>query len=72
MPQKSTTRHVLLDPKKVGDILAISPDTLRNWRTHKRPGLPYVKVGGAVRYREADVLAFLDAGLVDPTEQVAQ
>lgn len=50
----------LLKPEQVARQLAISENTLSSWRSTKRQPLPYVKVGGAVRYRPADVAAFVE------------
>lgn len=53
----------LLDEKEVATTLGIAPGTLRNWRS-LRIGVPYVKLGKrAVRYRRADVDAFIASGM---------
>jgi predicted DNA-binding transcriptional regulator AlpA len=55
----------LLTPKEVAALLGVSEGTLAQWRFHRQrdirrvPQLRYIKVGGAVRYPEADLLAFL-------------
>lgn len=51
----------LLTPKAVAEILGVPVGTLAQWRTHKRFGLAYIKVGAAVRYESADVDAFIQA-----------
>ena len=38
--------------------LRVSKGTLNQWRHHNR-GPAYLKVGGQVRYREEDLLAFV-------------
>ena len=48
----------LLREKQAAEILQCSPRTLRNHRC-AGIGLPYLKIGGAVRYLEDDVLAAL-------------
>lgn len=52
----------LLDEREVAKALRIALNTLRNWRW--RGGGPrFVKLGKrAVRYRRADVDAFIEAG----------
>ena len=51
----------LLKPKDVADLLNISLHTLASWRRQTNPhDLPWIEVGGSVRYRRADVLAWLD------------
>lgn len=53
----------LLNEKEVAATLGIATGTARNWRS-KRIGPPYVKLGKrAVRYRRADVDAFIASGM---------
>lgn len=54
----------LLTPNQASEILGISIQTLAIWRCNKRYNLNYVKVGRYVRYRYADILAFIDAQTV--------
>ncbi|MFG0333746.1 MAG: hypothetical protein ACF8TS_10320 [Maioricimonas sp. JB049] len=39
--------------------MRVQPRTLDTWRTTKRYPLPYVKIGGRVMYREADLQEFI-------------
>ena len=55
-------------PETVGraeaaDILGVAHQTLAVWASTKRYDLPYVKVGRCVRYRIADLQAFLERNL---------
>ncbi len=50
----------LLTELETAEALSCRPATLAAWRCTGRTDLPFVKVGRLVRYREADVLAFLD------------
>ena len=54
-----TTR--LLTPRDVADLLGVTIQTLAVWRCEGRYALPYVKAGRLVRYRRADVDAFIAA-----------
>jgi hypothetical protein len=45
----------LLTEAEAAELLRLRPATLRRWRW-ARKNLPYVKIGGAVRYREIDLL----------------
>lgn len=46
----------LLTPQDVADLLKISPHTLASWRRQTNPhDLPWIEVGGSVRYRREDV-----------------
>lgn len=56
----------LLTEAEFCDLARIKPQTAAVWRSSKRYALPYVKVGRLVRYRKADVLAFLEARTVRP------
>lgn len=53
--------HKLLNAENVADILGVTIHTLAVWRCEKRYSLKFVKVGRSVRYRMADVLAFLES-----------
>lgn len=56
----STSRPALLTQEQAAAVLGVKPATLQIWRVTGRYALPYVKSGRLVRYREADVLAFLE------------
>ena len=49
----------LLRPEEVADLTGLSIETLAQWRSQKR-GIPYLKIGRAVRYDLADVQAYLE------------
>lgn len=53
----------LLDRKTAAKYLAVSPGTLAVWDCTKRYDLKPIKVGRAVRYRKADLDAFLNTQL---------
>jgi excisionase family DNA binding protein len=52
---------VLLTPENAGRLLGIPKQTLAAWRCNRRVNLPYVKVGRHIRYRLADLLAFVES-----------
>ncbi|HQS46935.1 MAG: hypothetical protein B7Y12_03880 [Rhizobiales bacterium 24-66-13] len=56
----------LLDPIEAGRRLSVSPVTLASWRCRGK-GPSYVKIGGKVLYRAADLDAFVSAAVIDPT-----
>jgi hypothetical protein len=56
----------LLDPAQTAAMLDVKRQTLALWRTTKRYPLPYIKVGRSVKYRLADVEAFLEGRTVTP------
>ena len=49
-----------LDDKAAADLLDVTPGTLSVWRSTGRYNLPFVKIGRKVRYRRADLLAWLE------------
>jgi predicted DNA-binding transcriptional regulator AlpA len=67
METSSTPRTdaALLTPRQVARRLKVAEKTLAMWRSRaRRRPLPFVKLGdGLVRYRAADVAAFIDSGL---------
>lgn len=51
----------LLTPEETALAIGVSHQTLCVWRSTGRYCLPFVKSGRLVRYRETDVLAFLES-----------
>jgi len=51
----------LLDDKAAAAMLDVSPGTLSVWRSTGRYALPFLKIGRKVRYRRADIDAWLAA-----------
>ena len=50
----------LLTPAQVAEILGVAVNTLAIWRSTQRYNLPWVKCGRLVRYKEEDVMAFIE------------
>jgi len=50
----------LLDERAAAALLDVTPGTLSVWRSTGRYALPFLKVGRKVRYRQSDLLAWLD------------
>jgi hypothetical protein len=55
----------LMTPTQAATLLGVRENTLATWRAKRRYGLAYVRVGGRVAYRQADIEAFLKARTVD-------
>lgn len=55
-----TRSRDLLDETQAADYLTLSPGTLSVWRSTGRYKIPFVKVGRRVRYRRADLDAWLE------------
>jgi predicted DNA-binding transcriptional regulator AlpA len=52
--------ETLWTQRQTAEHLAISVRALETWR-YDNAGPPYIRVGGQIRYRPADVAAWLDA-----------
>jgi predicted site-specific integrase-resolvase len=50
---------------QAAEKLGVAVQTLRNWR-HVRRGPAYIKFGRNVRYREEDLLDYIDKHRIDP------
>lgn len=57
MPNESNR---LLTPDQVAEQLGVTTHTLAVWRCTRRYPLKYHKIGTRVRYRQADVDAFIE------------
>jgi excisionase family DNA binding protein len=57
----------LLTPEQVADLTGLAIETLAQWRSQKR-GIPYLKIGRAVRYDPADVQRYLAGCRVSVSE----
>lgn len=56
-----TNKSNLIAAEQAAHYLNISKGTLANWRTKGYPKLPYVKLGGSVKYRINDLDAYLES-----------
>ena len=50
----------LMDIKKLAEILAIKPQTIRNKLSRGKLEIPTFKVGGKLVWKEADVLSYIN------------
>lgn len=57
-----------LDEKKAANMLGVAVQTLRNWR-HIRKGPAYIKLGRAIRYRQDDLVDYLNKRRIDPSHK---
>ena len=51
----------LLTEVEAAKLLNVHFHSLAVWRSNGKHGIPFVKIGRAVRYRVADLLAWIDA-----------
>jgi excisionase family DNA binding protein len=61
----------LLTPDEASSLLKVPKGTLSVWRATNRVRLPFIKVGNAVRYRRADLAAFVQANVHASNEVAA-
>lgn len=54
-----STHQPLLTTAQAAALLNLHPVSLRTARSKKKLNLPYVRVGGAIRYRREDIEAFI-------------
>ena len=50
----------LLSPEETARMLGISAGTLSVWRCTGRYSLPYIKIGGCVKYKQEDLNNFIE------------
>jgi excisionase family DNA binding protein len=50
--------------REIGELLGFSPATIVDWAEHDR--IPCFKIGGRLRFRESEVLEWLEQGRVGP------
>ncbi len=48
-----------LTEKDLADLIKVAPATLRRWRW-AHTGVRAIRLGGCIRYKRADVLAFIE------------
>jgi len=65
IPARTTRAAITPNPDLLDDIAAaalldVSPGTLSVWRSTGRYNLPFLKIGRKVRYRRADLEAWLE------------
>ncbi len=54
----------LFTSKQLSELLMVNESHLAN-ECWKRTGIPFVKIGGSVRYKELDVMAYIEANTVE-------
>lgn len=64
MEQLQVTEDALLTTTDAARLLDVTPGTLEVWRSTRRYPLTFCKIGRNVRYRRADVLAFIQSRTV--------
>ena len=63
---QAAPKNALLNTQQAADYLGLKKGTLINWRCTKKEGIPYIKVGGRVSYRQKDLDQWLMSKRVVP------
>ena len=57
----------VLTPEEAADFLGVSVRTIRYWVAERK--IPYFHLGRFIRFKPAELVAFLDSGRVDPLDR---
>ncbi|MDR1457514.1 MAG: helix-turn-helix domain-containing protein [Puniceicoccales bacterium] len=64
----SNSRHKLLNVEEAAEFLGIKKSTLTHWLSAKiYPGLKSIKLGGLRRFREQDLIEFIESRVCTTT-----
>lgn len=58
----------LIDRTAAAEYLGVRAGTLANWQSTGFRRVPHIKIGKRVKYRIADLDAFIEQNIVDPIE----
>lgn len=67
--ERSAVVPEYLSPEDAAVLLGISKRTLENYRVRGDGGPPYHRIGGLIRYRVADLRAWVERGRVEPEQK---
>ncbi len=57
----------LLNVKQTAELLSVSPSTINRWRLEgKGQGVRHIQIEHAIRYRYADIQAYIENNYVTP------
>ncbi len=59
----------IYNTRQAAKFLGLKPSTLEVWRSRGGAELPFVKLGRTVRYREIDLLNFINGNIRQNTSQ---
>lgn len=65
-PQPPAVLDELLRPAQAAALLQLAVRTLANDRSSGRLGIPFVRLGGGIRYRRQDLAAWVSSRVVNP------
>jgi excisionase family DNA binding protein len=56
--------NVIVDTDQAAELIATPAKTLIKWRSTGEHNIPYIKIGRNVRYRTADLRAWIEKHLI--------
>ena len=63
--------EILLDGKQTAELLGCTEAALALWRKERR-GPAYLRLGRLIRYREVDLLSWIESSRVEPARSAAE
>lgn len=60
---QAKNKDLMLSREEAAIFLNVKIGTLAMWKSCKRYGLPYIKVGRYIRYRSSDLIKFLERNI---------
>lgn len=62
MPETiASNPNELLNEQQAAELLGVAPKTLAMWRSYRRPGPRFIRVGRLIKYRRRDLDAWLES-----------
>ncbi|MDR0726955.1 MAG: helix-turn-helix domain-containing protein [Rickettsiales bacterium] len=62
-----TQEKNLLSQAEAAKYLGTTVGTMNSWRHYGKQKIPYVKWGSRIRYRKADLDAWIESQIINPT-----
>jgi hypothetical protein len=59
----------IFDEKEAAATVGVQKGTMTKWR-HLGRGPRYLKLAGKIRYRKADLVAYIESCVIDPRDRV--
>lgn len=66
---RSSDPNDLMSRREAARLLGVSESTLAGWKCNRRVAIPFIKIGRLVKYRRADLEAFIADMLVNGGDQ---
>lgn len=60
-------KSILLSQSEAAEYLGTTVGTLNSWRHYGKQKIPFVRWGNRIRYRKADLDAWIESQIINPT-----